>query len=161
FRIIFWSFRRENERQNAVCQCECSKEPDQSNQGCARPDKGQHTKQHRYQTAQSEKPPIQPEGIDHGDPVACFQIVSTTHFRFLRKLDFIPILRGEIVDALRAFLVIKPLAFLRDTNGMSDCRCCKAAVNSRMILIPAKSFPHITRSASIRRSTRTSSRLNE
>src|SRR5205085_5576813 len=152
----FWSFRCQNERQNAVCQRERTKKPDQSNHGRARPHKWQHTKQHRDQTAQGEQPPIQPEGIDHGDSFACFH-VGSVHFLFLRKLDFMLVLPGEIVDSLPAFLGIEPPPFVRESNRTSDRNRSKAAVNSRMILIPAKSLPQIKRSASMRRSARTSS----
>ena len=88
--------------------------------------------------------------MDHRGRLACLHIISSIHFYFLRGLDFILLLRGRIVEA-PAFSLAGPLAVFRGSNRISNCNRSKAAVRSRMILMPARSSPQTVRSASMRR----------
>src|SRR6266481_4491181 len=78
--------------------------------------------------------------IDTRDRLARCHIIISTHFRFLRELDFTFILRREAVDGLPLLVSHRLELFVRESNRMSARSRSNAAVRSRMILIPAKSL---------------------
>ena len=95
--------------------------------------------------------------IDTRDRLARCHIIISTHFRFLRELDFTFILRREAVDGLPSLVSHRLELFVRESNRMSARSRSNAAVRSRIILIPTKSSPQTVRSASMRRKVRIAS----